>query len=164
MSDDTKKTTDTDGLQTLAAQIEMLESDLLAAQTEKETAKEGQMRALADLSNFQRRESENKKLWSTMVVADFLKKIIPSFLELNLGAEHTTDESIKAVIGKLWSNLAVVGLEQINPEAETELNTDEHEVLMVAEGKAGCVVQVLEPGWKLNGTVLIPAKVSAAQE
>ena len=159
---DTKKT-DLD-LTELATQIEALEAELVIANELAETAKDAQMRALADLSNFQRRESENKKLWSTMVVADFLKKIIPSFLELNLGAEHTTDESMKAVITKLWNNLAVVGLEQINPTPETELNTDQHEVLMVAEGQPGCVVQVLEPGWKLNGSVLIPAKVSAAQE
>ncbi|PID70417.1 nucleotide exchange factor GrpE [bacterium DOLZORAL124_38_8] len=164
MTKDKTQETTLNGLEELTAKIETLEADLAAAQTETETAKEAQMRALADLANFQRRETENKKLWSQFAVADFLKKVIPSFLELKLGADHSQDESIKQVVEKLWKNLETVGLTAINPAPETEVNPNEHEVLMVAEGQPGCIVQVLEPGWKLHEQVILPAKVSAAQE
>ncbi len=54
-----------------------------------------------------------------------------------------------------------MGIEKIAPVAGEILDPDQHEVLMVAEGKAGTIVQVLEPGWKYLGKVLVAAKVSA---
>lgn len=132
-------------------------------QAELESVKESQMRSLADLENFRRRESENRKNWGDLAVADFLRIFLPSFLELSLGAEHADDEGIKKVIEKFFGGLRSAGLQKISPDPGSALDPDQHEVVMVAEGEAGTIVQVFEPGWQLNEKVLVPAKVSAAE-
>lgn len=160
-----KKTTKKDAtmdLTVLTEKIEALEAELLATKNEVEKAKEGQIRALADLQNFQRREAENKKFWSQMAVEEFLRKFIPSFLELSLASAHTEDKDVKTVIEKFAAKMSDLGMVKIDPQPGEGLNPDEHEVLMTAEGEPGTIVQTLEIGWKYLDKALIPAKVSAA--
>lgn len=148
----------------LLDKIEELEKDLLTATEKAEEAEDKKSRALADLSNFQRREAENRAKWSEMAVSDFLKKSLPSFLELYLGSEHSKDENFHQVVNKFFENLAKNGLEKISPQTGETIDPYLHEVLMIAEGEPGKVVQVLEPGWKFRETVIQPAKISGASE
>jgi molecular chaperone GrpE (heat shock protein) len=146
------------------SRIEELESELLSATEKLELAENQKSRALADLANFQRRETENRGKWSEMAISDFLKKSLPSFLELYLGLEHSEDENFHQVVNKFFENLAKNGLEKISPAAGDSIDPYLHEVLMIAEGEPGKVVKVLEPGWKFNSTVIQPAKISGASE
>ncbi len=148
--------------ETLLSRIEELEQQIETLQNEKEDAETAKMRALADLQNHQRRESENRAQWGSMAVAGFIKTVLPSFLELRLGAEHTEDETIQKVIEKFFTELQKSGLTTIEPKAGDNLDTNLHEVMMTAEGESGKIVQSLEPGWQYGETVIIPAKVSAA--
>ncbi|HEY5714745.1 MAG TPA: nucleotide exchange factor GrpE [Candidatus Gracilibacteria bacterium] len=141
-----------------------LEQLLETAQLRLEESNSARLRALADLQNHQRREAENRASWGSIAVCTFLKHTIPSFLELQLGATHTSDANIKAVIDKFFTSLTQSGLQKIEPTAGDPLDTNAHEVMMQAEGKAGCVVSTLEPGWQYQNTVIIPAKVSAAMQ
>lgn len=143
--------------------IEELETQIASLQEELTSAKEVSMRSLADLENFRRREEENRKNWGNMAIADFLKNFLPSFLELHLGATHSEDENMQKVVSKFFESLKTAGLEKIEPQSGDALDPDFHEVLMLAEGESGTIVQVFEPGWVLNGKVLLPAKVSAAE-
>lgn len=148
----------------LEAKVLELEASLETALEQTEAAKEAKARALADLQNYQRREAGNKRQWSEIAVVDFLQKFLPSLLELSLGAAHTSDKGVKKVIEKFFGKAQSIGIISINPEPGTPINPDEHEVLMVAAGEAGTVVQVLEIGWKFNDRVLIPAKISGAKD
>jgi molecular chaperone GrpE len=148
----------------LLDKIEELEKKLLKSIESQEKAEDQKSRALADLENFRRRETENRMKWSEMAISDFLKQSLPSFLELSLGSEHSDDENFHQVVNKFFQNLAKNGLEKINPKNEDTIDPNLHEVLMIAEGKPGTVVKVLEPGWKFHETVIQPAKISAAQE
>ena len=139
-----------------------LEEKVTELETQLADAEGSKMRALADLENFRRRESESRANWSAEAIANWVKQIIPSLQELMLGAEHTSDADVKAVISKFVNNLEKLGLEKINPEPGTPADHDLHEVLMTAEGEPGTVVQVLEPGWKVGPKVIIPAKISGA--
>jgi molecular chaperone GrpE (heat shock protein) len=159
-NDDKEKNFDNPLLQ----RVEELESQLLSTTERAEQAEAQMSRALADLANFQRRETENRGKWSEMAISDFLKKSLPSFLELYLGSEHSEDENFHQVVNKFFENLAKNGLEKISPVAGDSIDPDLHEVLMVAEGEPGKVVKVLEPGWKFNDTVIQPAKISGASE
>jgi len=143
--------------------ITELEEQLELLQTDLELANSSKLRALADLENFQRREAENKKNWVSFGVAEFLKQVLPKFLELKLGAEHSKDEDLKKVIDNFFTELEKKGLRKITPQNSDPLDPEEHEVLTTAEGKPGTVVKTLEPGWKFNELILAPAKVSAAQ-
>lgn len=145
----------------LETRIQELEAELLETQEKLQEESEKALRALADLQNFQRRESEAKSQWSTVAVVQFLDKNLKKLLELQLAATHTSDEDVKKVIESTFASFEENGLVKIAPQAGEELNTDEHEVLMTAEGEAGTIVQTLEPGWKYQEKVIQPAKVSA---
>jgi molecular chaperone GrpE len=154
--------TTTDDVNKVTQTIAALEAALLEAKTHVEQAKEAQLRALADLQNVQRREAENKQFWSQMAVSDFLRKFLPSLLELSLASAHTDDKDVKSVIEKFNTKIDDLGITKIEPVNGDPIDTDHHEVLMAAEGTPGTIVQTLELGWKYQDQVLLPAKVSAA--
>lgn len=147
-----------------AEKIVALENQIQLLSEQVDGAEAAKVRALADLQNFQRRQSEDRLKWSDMAVTEFLKKVLPNFLELKLGGDHAEDETIKAVIDKFFANLEKQGLKKIAPEPGQPIDPEQHEVLMMAEGEAGTVVQCLEPGWQYGVIVITPAKVSGATE
>ena len=148
----------------LETRVEELEASLEVAKTQAEEAREGQVRALADLENFRRRQSESQAGWSQAAVTSFLKPIMPNLLELSLGATHSKDETAVKTINKFFEDLSKQGLQQITPEAGEIVNADLHEVLLAGEGEPGTIVQCLEPGWQFQDQVITPAKVSAAPQ
>ncbi|NCP66755.1 nucleotide exchange factor GrpE [bacterium] len=147
----------------LEEKILALESELELAQNQANEAKASSLRALADLENYRRRLSGEQTKWSDQAVTQFLRKALPSFLELSLGASHSSDETMQQVVEKFFETMRAQGLNHITPKAGEVINPDFHEVLMVEEGTAGTVVHCLEIGWEYNGQVIQPAKVSGAQ-
>ncbi len=138
-------------------------SEIEELQKQLEAEKSKAMRALADLENLRRREAENKASWVSGGIAHFLKVLLPSFLELQLGKSHTTDEEIKKVIDKFFGELEKAGLQKIDPKSGEPIDPDLHEILLTEEGKKGTVVRVLEIGWKFQNIIISPAKISANQ-
>jgi len=138
-----------------------LEAALEDAQTATEDAKEGKVRALADLENMRRRQGEEQASWHKRAVGGFFQRIIPNLLELSLGALHSTDETAKATIQKFFADLSKHGFSKIEPEPGTALDAERHEVLLAEEGNPGQIVRCLEIGWEYDGQVIAPAKVSA---
>ena len=126
---------------------------------EKEQAKT--LRILADLENVKRREIENKAQWSDLAVVHFVRKILPCLSELQKGKEHSQDKALGEVIKKLMNTLEKTGLKQMTPSEKTTIDPHEHEVVLTDQGTKGCIVKTLEPGWKFNDTIILPAKVSA---
>lgn len=154
---------DTSNTAKLATRVEALEAALEAAESQAEEAKAASLRALADLENFRRRQGQEQAKWSSLAVSDFLKSVLPSFLELSLGASHSSDEAVVQVVEKFFDSLRKQGLNPISPKAGDPIDPQAHEVLMAEEGKAGTVVRCLEIGWQFNDSVIQPAKVSGAQ-
>ncbi len=144
--------------------IEELEAQLETITAELEEAKSAQLRALADLQNVQRRESDNKKNWVSFGIAEFVKPLLPRFLELQLGADHSDDKDMKKAVDHFFKELEKTGFQTINPKKGETINPDFHEVLMTEEGEPGTVTKVLEPGWRFGETILTPAKVAATQQ
>ncbi len=126
-----------------------------------ESERSKSVRALADLENLRRRESENKKNWVSSGIGMFLKQLLPVFLELQLGAGHSTDKSIQEVTTKFFGELEKAGLKKICPAEGDDIDLNLHEVLLTEEGQNGKIVRVLEPGWVFQDITLSPAKVSA---
>lgn len=146
----------------LEERVEALEAEVSGLQGQLDDEKSKALRALADLQNYQRRETEARSGWSEMAVAEFLQKNLKKFLELQLAVEHTKDPDVAQVITSLFTELEKSGFQRIAPEVGTPLDPDLHEVLMAKEGKPGTVIQVLEPGWKYGNKTLQPAKVAAS--
>ncbi|MCK5460830.1 nucleotide exchange factor GrpE [Candidatus Gracilibacteria bacterium] len=146
----------------LVQKIEEMETIILELKSKLSQGEVARLRALADLQNYQRRETKNKKNWSGQAVCEFLKGVLPNFLELQLGVEHSENEDFQKVVEKFFEKLSVQGFEKIMPKAGEKVDPEIHEVVMVGEGKSGEVVKVLEPGWSFGKTIIAPAKVSAA--
>lgn len=147
----------------LEDRIVELEAELETAQAQAEEAKAASLRALADLENFRRRQAGQQAQWSSQAVSAFLRTVLPSFLELSLGASHSQDEAMQQVVEKFFDSLRKQGLQHISPKAGEAIDPEKHEVLMVEEGDAGTIVRCLEIGWQFNDQVIQPAKVSGAQ-
>lgn len=145
----------------LEEKVKDLETQVLELTKKYEDSEDSKKRALADLQNYQRRESENKKNWTSVAVAEFLKMFFPNLLELSLGAKHTKNQDFKRVVDKFFENLEKQGVTRIIPQKGDLVNPDIHDVVMAEEGESGKVVQVFEPGWQLGDRVIVPAKVSA---
>ncbi len=141
-----------------------LEAALEAAQTELETAKDGQVRALADLENFRRRQTEEQATWHKRAVLGFFQRIMPNLLELSLGAAHSIDEAAKSTINKFFADLSKHGFNKIEPQPGDSIDADRHEVLMAEDGEPGKVVRCLELGWEYDGHVVAPAKISGTPQ
>ena len=146
------------------ARIEELEAQLETISTDLEESKGAQMRALADLQNVQRREGDNKKNWVSFGIAEFVKPLIPRFVELQLGAEHSDDKDMQKAVEHFFKAIEKSGLQAINPKSGDTIDPDFHEVLLTEEGTPGTIVKVLELGWRFGNTVLAPAKISAAAQ
>ncbi len=140
-----------------------LEALLDASNEKAEAAQAASLRAMADLENYRRRLSGEQAKWSDQAVISFLRKTLPSFLELSLGASHSKDEAMQQVVEKFFEYLRAQGLNDISPKTGEPIDPERHEVLMVEEGQAGTVVRCLEIGWEFNKTVIQPAKVSGAE-
>ncbi len=138
------------------------ETKIQALEASLEAEKQAKLRIFADLENFRRRETENKKNWVSFGIAEFVKQILPQIQTLRLAAEHTQDEDVKKSLQQFLEKLTTQGLSLINPKAGEVLDPEKHEVMMVAEGAAGTIVQTLEPGWQFGEIIIAPAKVSAA--
>ena len=155
-------------LQTQITQLEekitAYEEVIASLQADVEAETEQTKRVLADLENFRRREGENKKNWSEDAVAKFLKAFLPQFLALHLGSKQSEDKDLVASIEAFMKSIEKEGLTQVNPETGTKVDPNLHEVVMVAEGEAGTIAEVFEPGWKYKDTLISPAKVSGVPQ
>lgn len=150
-------------LSPLEAKITELEAQLELAINQAEESRSASLRALADLENYRRRLSGEQARWSEQAVTAFLRKSLPSYLELSLGASHSSDKTMQKVVEKFFETMRAQGLNDITPKEGELINPESHDVLMAEEGQAGTVVRCLEIGWEYNGQVIHPAKVSGAQ-
>ncbi len=158
MKKETKpQTTQSNEIETLIAENEKLKIEL-------EEAKQLQIRALADLQNVQRRESEQKSMWSRDAVVFFFQKLIPRLNEVMQCGKHTQDKNVQKTITTFLESLEKQGLVMINPKQGDVIDPNIHEVLLVAEGKKDTVVSVLEIGWQFQDRVITPAKISGGQD
>lgn len=148
----------------LVQRLEELEAQLTDFEARMTAAEEQKNRALADMENFRRRETEQRQNWTTVGIAEWLKRVLPTLFELQLGGAHTQDEDVKKVIEKFFGSLSDQGLQVIVPAEGDEVNPEFHEVLLAEKGESGKIIRVLEPGWQFREIVLVPAKVSAGNE
>jgi molecular chaperone GrpE len=88
-------------------------------------------------------------------VVDNLERALASAEE---GEQHLA-EGVRLVHSELIAVLERNGVEQFNPTGD-KFDPAEHEALSVkAEGEPGVVLEVVERGYRSNGTVLRPARV-----
>jgi molecular chaperone GrpE len=128
-------------------------------------------RTQADFENFRKRAAKEaaaagQRAKSGLVgellpVVDNLERALQSAHE---GEEHLLD-GVKLVHSELVSVLARNGVEQFDPAGE-KFDPTYHEAISTREDEeagTGVVLDVVEKGYRLNGTVLRPARVVVSE-
>ncbi len=126
-------------------------------------------RTQADFENYRKRVAKESAAAAERGVAKLAKELLPALdnLDRALGAAEEEDpllEGVRLVRAELSAALARVGVESFDPTGE-QFDPVNHEAMVQqpVEGAAsGTVAEVYQPGYRLNGTVIRPARVVVA--
>jgi molecular chaperone GrpE len=127
-------------------------------------------RAQADFDNYRKRMARENAAAAERGIAKLAKELLPALdhLELALKAAEGHEDVVKGfamVADELQAALGRVGIQSFSPKGEV-FDPNEHEAMAQApiEGaESGTVAEVYQSGYRINGTVLRPARVVVAQ-
>lgn len=146
------------------------EDALAAAKAEAAANYDKFMRAAADLENFRRRSVREKEELRLFAASRVLEDLLPVLdnLGLALTAAKQPNAEVKSLTGgvemvlsQLKTALGSHGLKEINPVGGT-FDANLHEAISAqpsADAPEGKVLNVVRPGFSLNGRLLRPASV-----
>jgi molecular chaperone GrpE len=146
-------------------------AQLAAAKKEAADNYDRFLRATADLENFRRRTVREKDELRQFAVTRVLEDLLPALdnLALGLAAARQPGADLKAltggvelVLGQLKAALAPHGLKEIVPAVGQSFDPHQHESLShqpSADVPVEHVLNVVRPGYMLNGRLLRPASV-----
>lgn len=120
-------------------------------------------RALADYQNLIRQKDKEKQDFVKFANEKLLYELIPVYDNLKTSVEHFKKddnqsswlEGIKYVIKQFQDALKNIGIEEI----ETKGKKFDYNTMEALEGKGKKIKKQVKTGYKLNGKVIIPAKV-----
>jgi molecular chaperone GrpE len=126
-------------------------------------------RTQADFENYRKRVAKESAAAAERGVAKLAKELLPALDNLDRALEAADQEDplldgVRLVRAELSAALARVGVESFDPKGE-RFDPVHHEAMLSqpVEGTAGgTVVEVYQPGYRLNGTVIRPARVAVA--
>jgi molecular chaperone GrpE len=125
-------------------------------------------RALADYQNLQERHTQERGEFVKYANESLLREILPIFDNLKISLQHVGPEEqesawvkgVKYVVKQFREVLAEHGVEEI----EAEGKEFDHNTMEAIEGKGDKVKKEVKSGYKLNGKVIVPAKVIVESE
>ena len=127
-------------------------------------------RAQADFDNYRKRVAKGVTSAEAKGVAKLARELLPALdnLGIALRSGETGEEFVKGielVYAELTAALERLGVEAYSPEGE-RFDPNLHEAMAkqpVDGAESGTVVEVYQRGYRLNGTVLRPARVVVAE-
>ena len=127
-------------------------------------------RAQADFENYRKRVSKDVATAEAKGVAKLARELLPALDNLGIALRscETGEEFVKGielVYAELTAALERLGVEAYSPEGE-RFDPNLHEAMAkqpVDGAESGTVVEVYQRGYRLNGTVLRPARVVVAE-
>ena len=144
-------------------------SELKLAQEKADDYLELARRTQADFENYRKRMARENAAAVDRGMAKLAKELLPALdhLELALKAAEGHEDVVKGfhmVAGELRAALERVGIQPFSPKGEP-FDPNEHEAMAsqpVEGAEAGTVAEVYQQGYRINGTVLRPARVVVA--
>ncbi len=144
-------------------------SDLQIARDQADDYLALAQRTQADFENYRKRMARENAAAVDRGMAKLAKELLPALdhLELALKAAEGHEDVVKGfamVAGELQAALARVGIQAFSPHGEP-FDPNEHEAMAAQEregAEAGTVVEVYQSGYRINGSVLRPARVVVA--
>ena len=122
-------------------------------------------RIQADFENYRKRAVREAAAAGERARSGLVRELLPivdnlerALASAEEGEQHLA-EGVRLVHAELIAVLERNGVEQFDPAGE-KFDPSEHEALSVRdEGESGLVLDVVEKGYRTNGTVLRPARV-----
>jgi molecular chaperone GrpE len=122
-------------------------------------------RIQADFENYRKRAAREAAAAGDRAKSGLVRELLPivdnlerALASAEQGEQHLA-EGVRLVHSELIAVLERNGVEQFNPAGD-RFDPSEHEALSVREdGEPGLVLDVVEKGYRANGTVLRPARV-----
>lgn len=125
-------------------------------------------RALADYQNLLKQTAKEKEEFVKYAISDFLQDVLPIYDHLKLSVNGLKDEEknspwavgVSHVLKQFKDILSSRGVEEIET-SNKEFNYDTMEAI---DGEGNLVDKEIMPGYKLNGRVIRPAKVTVKHQ
>jgi molecular chaperone GrpE len=122
-------------------------------------------RIQADFENYRKRAAKEAAAAGERAKSGLIRELLPivdnlerALASAEEGEQHLA-EGVRLVYAELIAVLERNGVEQFDPAGD-KFDPTEHEALSVRpDGESGVVVDVVEKGYRANGTVLRPARV-----
>jgi len=155
-------------------EAELVEADLRERAEKSDAYLALAQRIQADFENYRKRTTRDVRAAEARGLTRLARELLPALdnLDRALAAveasgedeEHHLTQGIRLVQSELSGALARTGIEGFSPKGE-RFDPVEHEAVAQQpfEGfEAGTIVEVLQPGYRLNDSVLRPARVIVA--
>ena len=121
-------------------------------------------RVLADYQNLEKRFEKEKKFLSKLSASLLIEKLLPILDNLEKAQVHLKDEGLEIVIKQFKDILTGEGVEEVVAEG-AQFNPNFHEAVESQQGEHdNVVIKVLTKGYKIEDTILRPAKVIVSKK
>lgn len=163
-----------DEIETLAglhAEVEQLRNELANAQAQAAAHRDQALRAVAEQENVRRRAAREVEQAHRFALEKFAQELLAvrDSLELAVANAATADAASLAagqdatlkLLAKAFERFAI---QRVDPEGAA-FDPAQHEAMAMREAPGaapGSVVEVVQPGYELNGRLLRPARVIVA--
>ncbi|MFA6278980.1 MAG: nucleotide exchange factor GrpE [Candidatus Paceibacterota bacterium] len=143
--------------------IAKMREELNACRKDKQEYMDGWQRAKADYVNALKRFETDTKTAELRGKVKAVETLLPAFDALERAKEHgEIPEGFMAIAKQIESAFATLGLEEAGKVGE-QFDPAIHEAFgqdkVDSEGEEGIITEILEKGWRINGTVIRPARV-----
>lgn len=155
----------------LEQKIEELALALDKVEDEKLEIQNQLKKSLADYHNLLSNSEKRETLRIFQMKKSLLKEVIPSLDSMMMAVESSKDisldesgkswlEGIIATIESIYKSFSAMGLKQYVPEKNSDFDNQRHEAIATVESKEkGKIVDIIQPGYVLDDTVIRPARV-----
>jgi molecular chaperone GrpE len=142
---------------------------LLATAAERDEYLALAQRTQADFENYRKRVARESAAAQERGVAKLARELLPALDNLDraldaAAAEDPLLEGVRLVRSQLAAALGRVGIESFSPAGEP-FDPEQHEAIVqrpVEGAESGSVAEVYQPGYRLSGTIIRPARVVVA--
>jgi molecular chaperone GrpE len=154
---------------TEVAEIEEDLDELVKTATQRDEYLALAQRTQADFENYRKRVARDAALAQERGVAKLARELLPALDNLDRALEAAAEEDpllegVRLVRAELAAALGRVGIESFSPTGEP-FDPEQHEAIVqqpVEGAERGSVAEVYQAGYRLNGTIIRPARVVVA--
>jgi molecular chaperone GrpE len=149
-------------------ELERLQQALTEAEERSRSNWEQYLRAVADLENIRKRAQRDIESANRYGLEKFAAELLPVWDSLELAVQNAGKADVRSLVQgqdatlKLLSKaLEKIGVVAINPHGEP-FDPARHEAMLAQESttaEPNSVLQVVQPGYEINGRLLRPARV-----